>query len=426
MSTSKQLDFLIETVYNNPLHSDVVLELNDTKYYLILTVIKRAAPLLFEEFETIPNPTLPIPPSSDLPIDQLLANLVTSLSKPKKTLKMTVTGVTQGVADMLLKSMYGRYLSIHSSNALEVHQLSTRFGMNDITPECINVVKESIKIPTLLEDYQKALSENSPFKQIYFDAMVDNLGLFPMAKVLEFINKMTFEVITQFVSNPKLNCTEDLVYEMIDSWIHTNGANTEQYQSLVSKIKLELLSFELLTSKVKLSPVIDQAVYVKVLETKIFNHKVLKYLRNGDVEQGFAIGRIDQTYDGYRLLTSQDICTNSFRKLFNDHYISKNGILCLDSFEANNLCIAKRRLTMYSNFNRMNWYVRIDVKDVKKDTYVKFCTGHHTDQQMILNDLHLITHSDDINRTEKDSHGIPMLDNTGLFATHSMRFLSFI
>lgn len=55
----------------------------------------------------------------------------------------------------------------------------------------------------------------------------------------------------------------------------------------------------------------------------------------------FVIGKHSGKYDGYRLVTTEDINNNNFIELFGNSYRMNNGILSLSNFTGDVLCIDK-------------------------------------------------------------------------------------
>jgi hypothetical protein len=403
MTTSSK-DFVIDLIYNNQSYSDVILEVGANKFYLHLPVIKQHASALFEEFEKISNASL-ISTSQDVQLDQMLINLTTMITKPKKTLKITDLTVTKETLDVVLKSMYTSPPEVTTTNYLEVYKISTRFGMKELSEKCIDLIRKSLKVETLLEDYKNAFLVFSPLTQIYLTMLKSHLSAFSKDKLLEFIPTLMYETILEIVTDNELNCTEDLVYEIVDAWYQHNK-NLDEAKILTSKIKLELLSSDILVTKVKENPLIDSEIYLKILESRECRRKMESSERK--MKYVFALGKIYGKYQSYRLVVQSDF-TDKFRIQFKEQYDKHSGIYCLDSFSADLVCCLGHRLGTSSH------WLRVDNKIAIKDNFAKFCTSETT-TDVTYQSIHQIQVHDKISfGGATDARGVAVIDNTGLF-----------
>jgi len=321
MTTGLTLLDTFRSLYNKPQFADVILTLNDSKYYLMSPVLEQYAPSLYLELES--QATIPQTTPLDLTPEQLIASLNTLLNK--KTLTISEPKITKEIADGVIESIYGKPMDITSSHLLGIYILSTRFGMKDLSTQCIDTFKKNIKLETLLADCQKALDENSSMKALLFSTVIDNLDIFPKEKLLDFTNKLCKTDILQLTSSDQLSCSEDLVYEIADSWFKIHLDPT-----IYSHIKLDCLSPHILVSHVKRNPQIDHSTYLKVLEENYI--KSASYKRGGIARKNkyrFAIGAYRASYDGYHLITKKEVETSKFRELFKSEYTRLKGIRSL-------------------------------------------------------------------------------------------------
>lgn len=74
----------------------------------------------------------------------------------------------------------------------------------------------------------------------------------------------------------------------------------------------------------------------------------------------FVIGIHSYNYDGYRLVTMEDVSNSKFIKLFENSYRMNNGILSLDTFEGDVLCIDKFTVKLDGEYGE-NWLRAADV-----------------------------------------------------------------
>lgn len=351
-------EFFVETIkefYNDPNHSDATLTVNDTKYHLLLPLVKKCAPLLFKEFEEV-HKTSETPAS--LP-EQALANLIAALIKSqKKTLSISDATITNDVVNVVLESMYGKSVVITLDNLMVVYKLSTRFGMTYLSDQCLEMFKKTINVETLVGNYQKALEEKSPFENLLKVQLVNNLDIVPKTHLLEFTSKLNYDTVKELVSAPDRFCMEDLIYEIIDGWYKSHTGEqlyTEPYE-LISLVKLERLSVEMLTTQVKYNPLISNTSYTRALElivkSAVKNHKHSNL--SNDHGHNLVFGKLNGTYQGYRLIINDEVLTEKFRSLFAREYIYFEGLYCIDDIDKGYVCTRLNNLAwgngcMYTN-----------------------------------------------------------------------------
>src|SRR5579872_3660887 len=338
-------EFLIETIkgfYNDPDHSDATLTVNNTKYHLLLPLVKRSAPLLFKLFEEVPKTS----ESSVSPPEQAIVNLMAALMKSqKKTFSISDATLANDVVNAVLESMYGKSVDITTENLVVVYNLSTKFGMTYLSDQCLEMFKKTIKLETLVVDYQKALEEKSPFENLLKINLINNLGGVPKSQLLEFTSKLSYDVVKELITSHEKICTEDLIYEIVDGWCKNHTTTIEpQSIELISLIKLEMLSVEMLTTQVKSNPLISGSNYTQALESiiksSVKNPKQSKLSNAPDL----VVGSLKWIYQGYRLITNKEVLTEKFRLLFTKEYHRLNGLYCIDNFERGWVCTKDNNL----------------------------------------------------------------------------------
>jgi len=271
-ATSQFLLDFVGSLFDNPTLDYVVLVFNDIKYPLHLPLIERCAPLLFAEFKSqpVPSPEL-IPSTSSTPTpDQIVALFTATLNKSNKKITLTISdpAISKEVVKSVLGTMYGKPLEINNDNFKEVYLLAKRFGMTHHASWCREVVEKTLKIETILEDYQTALTAESPFVDLLEYYLIDNLAtIFSNPSFLKFTSALSYDRINSLIIAAKAKlCTEDLIYEMVTSWYENHLSEETNYQTLLLHIKLELLSAKLLTTKVKMNSNVNLAAYTRALE----------------------------------------------------------------------------------------------------------------------------------------------------------------
>jgi hypothetical protein len=186
MTTTEPLLSIVQTFFNDPNCSDIILNFNDEKYYLMSKLIKHYAPGLYTEIEKLPVMAAPsITP--DLSPDQLVASLTTFLSKTsqKKTITMTDPHISKETLMSVLESMYGKFLGVSSLNLNEIYLVATHFDMKELIKKCMDCFNKFLDNPsTFLDSYHKAINESSAFFQMYHHVFMERLFSFPKERYL--------------------------------------------------------------------------------------------------------------------------------------------------------------------------------------------------------------------------------------------------
>jgi len=398
--------FLLETIksfYNDSTHSDVVLDVNGDKYYLLLPLIKKYAPLLHKEIEETPVN----PPVTSPELSEVLSNITTLFSKlqNKKSVTLPNISVTKEVISVVFETMYGKPLEI-STNLASVYVLSTRFGMDHLTTQCVEKFrKDSVNLDTLLEDYKKVVTSGSPLVKLWAQVLQENLWYFPEDKLMEFVAKLSYDDLFKLLNNPTLESYSDRMYELIVHWNSVNG-DTSKMASLLGLVKLENLSIDILTTKVKHNPFVSQEAYINALEMQLnSNHRV-----NGLTRTMFGIGRLNGYYHNYRLLTKAEVETSKFKDLFVKTYTKFKAIYCLDTFGADVVCCVTHPLIVMDG-----WWLRMenDAVDVAKGTMVQLSATNRTAKETLENISTIVVGVREIYSSAQ---------NTGLFVWDQIKF----
>lgn len=381
MSTSETLLSIVQTFFNDPNCSDIILNFNDEKYYLMSKLIKHYAPGLHTEIELLPVPATPtITP--DLSPDQLLASLTTFLSKnsQKKTINITDPHISKDTLTSVLESMYGKSLEVSSLNLNETYLLATKFDMKELVKKCMDDLNKALSNPiTFLDSYHKAIEESSPFIQMYQDAFMEKIAIFPKEKIFVVTNKLDYDTIVEFIKSDKLICNEDLIYDIVENWRLTHSdIDDTQSRNLYDLVKLELLTVNFLMTKVKGNSFISSERHAYAVGTSAMNFIECKQnhkSRNSRVPISvsvFGVGKLHEAYKGYRLVTKQDIANNKFKQLLQSDYEKINGFYCLDNFLADVICCAPYEPFAISS----GGWVRYRSKNLEKGNILQAQTSH--------------------------------------------------
>ena len=273
VKTSENKDFLSESLYNNPHFSDVVLVFNNEKYHLLSIVLAKYAPLLWTEFENVTitakdmesSPSLSSSSSSSSSnspsADQLLASLTALLGQKyqKKTVIITDSLVSNQVVKLVLKSLYGEPFEITQENLADTLIISGRFGIEQLSQECVNIYHKTMNYTTLPRDYQKIVKDNSPLESLFKEFLFKGITQVPYDDLVKFIKGCERELIIELLTYSELHCTEDFVWNLIK--------DRSDLLDLIPYITLENLSIDILTKEVK--RFVAQEDYVYALEKRV-------------------------------------------------------------------------------------------------------------------------------------------------------------
>src|SRR5579872_2466252 len=103
---NKRLERFVKSLYNEPTNSDIILVFNDIKYYLILSLIKHCAPLLYEEFRK--QQEIDLVNSSNSVPEQVIENLSTIITRSNRTtISISNPIIKQSNVEHVLRIMYG-------------------------------------------------------------------------------------------------------------------------------------------------------------------------------------------------------------------------------------------------------------------------------------------------------------------------------
>jgi len=255
----------LQTLFNKPENSDVILIFNGTEYHLILSLVQQCAPLLYEDFKKQPK-KIDWP---DLTPEQVIENLSTIMSRSNKT---TVTishpAIRENIVRIVLQSMYGTTVLTSYDKLGELHWLSNRFGMPNLADRCVNIFNmvHVSKLDTLVEDYLRAIKEKALTEDLFRKYFIEKLKEILKEKILQLVPVLSYEVMTEILDKSKYD--SDFNYMMIHTW-SKNQSNEDHIQTLFLRIKLESLSLNLLLTKVKSNPYIPQVLYVAALESAL-------------------------------------------------------------------------------------------------------------------------------------------------------------
>jgi len=150
------------------------------------------------------------------------------------------------------------------------------------------------------------------------------------SNLIDFTSQLSLEYLTSILSSDDLVCDEDLIYEIANNYCVVHNK-----PEILSCVRFSLLPSLTIIDKVKKNPNISPEQFNIVLENRL--------LKKMDIHRGFSkekyiIGAADETYEGYRLVTTNEIKSLIFLNDLNLFYETKKGLLSIQNFMGGYLC----------------------------------------------------------------------------------------
>ena len=390
--TAPTTTLLLETMqslYNNSKHSDIVLNMNGVQYYLLSPLVEKCAPLLAKEFDNASVKSCDLSPELDADqdvdrnakqyvnqyVNQYATQLLSLLSTVgKKVVTLTEPKVSNEVVSSVLSFIYGKPLEITETNCMEIYILSIRFGMEYLSTQCITAFEKTLDIDTIIDNYIHAIKSDSPFVKILLDRLVKWINFIPENDLIEAMTKVSYECVRDLITHPNLSDNVDLKYKVAERWSEIDDTHRSFASDLLSHIKLELLSTDLLITSVKNNPCVTTEKYLEVLEHIIQNNSTPR--KNKKNSHLFGIGKLNKVYPGYSLVSNTLLVGSDFCDLFRKKYKKTNGIYCLDDLDKGYVCSATHTLQFAPTSPSKPGYLAIEHNMNKGDIY-KLFAGHY-------------------------------------------------
>jgi len=404
------LSTTIQSLYNDPGCSDIVVVFNSESYHLMSKFVKIAAPGLYDEIDkiTVTEPSVPIF-SPEMTADVALTKFTEILTKKtqKKTLTISEPSVSKDVVGAVFESMYGKPLEVSTVNLNEMYILGIKFGMQSLIQKCTDIIKKLSSTDVLLDSYQKAVVAKSPLLSHYQNAFMSMMTLFLKEKIFGITRQLDYAALIEFLKSDKLTCSEDYVYEIIEDWVRGNniGLTQTQTKELYSLVKLELLSVDFLMTRVKghIHTYVDHDAYVKA-----FEESAMRFIRDKQpcttrtVIMLFAFGKHEGLYQGYRQVTKEDVNNPTFKQALQKQYVKYNGLHCLDSLSPADVvcCATGEPIAILDN----SW-LRFLNKSLEKDHIVLSNTSQ-CDVKNVKESIGTVHVSQQMHKKEADDVGL--------------------
>lgn len=350
---------LIE-LFNNVDAYDVIVENDEKQYHLMSKLLKKHSPFFSRELDKIEIKQDPMMISSNSQSKLFLSG--------KKIIKLDQYQLNNEAAIKVLRNMYGEQLTITKDNSTDFLKISTLFEMSELMSECCTILEVNINLNTLLNDLTEAEISKSLLMPVYRHVFMRNILMFERDALMGFVTGLPIDSLFQILSSNKLACTENYVFDIVDHVIKTmiSPSCMDDCLKLMSCVRLPLLSEKKLLEEAKVHPLVDKDKYIEALEFQIRPNNKFAYRPF----IAFALGKMNEKYDEYRMITNNEIENVTFLELFKNMYLEK-GIYCLDNFKNGiDYCLS----TNTKQIKMDGFYIRPYAENVEKGKYTRLYT----------------------------------------------------
>lgn len=394
--TSEIYNSFGKELFNNPKYSNIVLIVNDVKYYLMSHLVERHAPLLAAKFaaETIPETVPAASTNSESDPDSMIASLSNLLGKMvnKDTVKITDPTISNQTVTTVLESFYGKPIGEVESGIVEFVTLANLFGMEDLHKLCYSKFKFGITSENFFEKYQTECggpSIASPWKHTFLTFFAEKMTLFPREKMTVFFNNLPYDDLMEILSMDVIWIREELLYELVCNWITHTSCASGLAINIIAKIRLEHMSAEFLINKIKHDNRIDYQRYVTAIETLLQSKECTFHNRKSRTVMNFCLGNRNVKYPDYRLVTAKDLKNQHIIDLLASELKRIGGIISLDNFTGDAIGCEGGTLAIFTN----RWMRFGKNKAVVGGEIVSIIATDHTTESFIqnINTIHVST-----------------------------------
>ena len=405
---------IVKSIFNSSACSDMLLKVNTKSYFLLSHIVKVKAPKLFAMFPTsgsLQNSENPagfeqVTPTPDA--DEAIKDVIKSLTRSllnKTVHEITDLSIKDDILVITLEFMYGKPLDgvVTLDSCDNFYLIADKFDMDDVK-QYIKKLLLSASSKQLAEIYSKMTDKLHPMFDMCHEVYISKtIQIMDHSAIKILTRDMSYDMIIKLLSSAALMCTEDFVFELTDGWCNAHMADVNCKQ-VMSHVKLENLSTDLLFTKVRSHPHIEPKLYIEVLEKKV--SKSTMSMTRGHY---FGIGIADVKYPGYRLTTQSDF-TSSFLVKFKTEYISNGGVLSLDDTKSD-IVLSQEGELLYDGY-----YLRTVTKNIKKNEILTLAT-HRKFAHEIATCLHDVVY-------QSKTYDILSSKITGLFVSETLYALS--
>lgn len=376
MSNFRKLD--IDLLFNDPVCFDTVVQVNDTSFNIISALVTKQSSFFAEACNSSENPCT----------THILGSAVILT---RRIIKIHDPELKNDAVEKVLKFLYGKKIE---NVTIDIIYAAIKFRISDlICPHFKNMTTEFF-----LKHYMIVLNENNdliPFFEKYFKTNIKSFN-----DIFDITSRMSLEYIITLLSSDDLMCSETLIYDIANHYCNKNNK-----PEVLKCVRLTLLPHEVLINQVGNNPNIDLCQYKNALEQVILSKK--ETLRNSFTKDKFCIGKHGQKYDGYKILTKDDIDNTLIKEEIAKSYVYNGGFRSMDNINVDHLCSENHILKINT------YFLLACYKIVKKNEILKF-NCNYFGQEIIVSTISDITVSSyDISHNSYSKHD--HTKNVGLF-----------
>lgn len=136
------------------------------------------------------------------------------------------------------------------------------------------------------------------------------------------IKKMSFLTVLSVCKNEKITLEEDQIFSVINKWIKLTAPDDMSKQKLTAHVRLPLIQLKFLADDVQQSGLFSAEELLEAFTHQV-SPKARTELRFQFRNNVIYVGINNETYDGYRKITDQDVKTKGFHNNL-IHSLTKN------------------------------------------------------------------------------------------------------
>jgi len=309
--------FKFKTLFDVPEVSDVEIQLCEKTYHVISFVLKHNSPFFNNILNGIPDMNQSLLVSGQVNTKMVIIR--------KKIIILDPFNLDLECVINVLRNMYGEDMQINAENVHHILKIATQFQMESIISSCYKIIESDIPVESLIENYKNALATNHLLVPIYHKKFMASIMSLNKDTVLEFTTEFTPEMIKDLL---KTIDQEDFKYDIAHNYCRKKyGFHKEE---IMSQVNFLSITKEKLVNELrnhirfdKYCCLLECHISPKQMHAELLKMKKYKY----------AIGKIDGEYDGYRIITDEDVNVDFLQEIKNKY--NKNRIFNLEYHEDN-------------------------------------------------------------------------------------------
>jgi len=363
----------MESLFNNPKHSDVIVNINNNAYHLISTLLEKQSPFFSREFAKIDFPeSVNVSKTNDVELFLTGKKIITIDNDLKEDAILKV-----------LRYMYGVTIG---NITIDVADVIIKFEIIELMTICCRIWKKQI----FIDHYLVAIISQSTLLPILEKFFKENITTYK--NINGIIEKMPLSYFISILSSSDLDCDEDFRYFIADHYGRVNSNSC-----VMRYIKLSLLSKKVLITHAGNNLFTHRSRYIEALE----NH----YVGIGHISRKmsdkplFVIGKYGQQYEDYEVVTNYE----KIKEKFVDQYRSHGGIVSIDYMKVGFLCTDKNIFMLHREFLKKDEYY------VRKGDIVPFDTDDDSLKSVIKHIFYVKISQKEISEIKNDhTHNVSL------------------